>query len=340
MPFYPISTTAERHGSQLFERILAGIAKQPSVGVVGIASWDTLLAVERMPEPGGFEMVTSALECPGGTSANAAAAAAALGARVDLISAVGNDAVGKLLLDALSDFGIDCSRVKIDPDSPTDRTTVITSANPPDRTIFWRQGAFPRRGDRIDIDRLFTRDLVLLDSVDPLLRRFLIDLPVHTYPEVRILVPMTYVVDFPGRDELDSVTRCDALVGSALELRQLMNCDDLDDAIAAMQEQMRIANLRSVAVTLGTEGALAFDSDRIYRSPALAVEVADTTGAGDAFAGAFGVGLACRLDRPVALELANCVAALSVRSLGAQTGLPSLDEVAAALMLRSIPTPA
>jgi ribokinase len=259
---------------------------------------------------------------------------------VELISAVGNDPVGKLLFDAMSGLGIDCSRVKIDPDAPTDRTTVITSADPPDRTIFWQQGAIPRRGDRIDIDRLFTRDLVLLDSVDPLLRRFLIDLPVHTYPEVRILVPMTYVVDFPGTDELDSVVRCDALVGSAHELRQLMNCDVLDDAIAAMQEQMRIANLRSVAVTLGVEGALAFDSEQIFRSPALAVEVADTTGAGDAFAGAFGVGLACRLDLPVALELANCVAALSVRSLGAQTGLPSLDEVAAALMLRSIPTPA
>ncbi len=89
--------------------------------------------------------------------------------------------------------------------------TVITSTNPPDRTLLWRQGAVPRMGDRIDIDRLFTRNLVLLDSVDPTLRRFLIDLPVHTYPDVKILVPMTYVIDFPGRDELDSVVRCDAL---------------------------------------------------------------------------------------------------------------------------------
>ena len=321
------------------ERITAGIANNPSIGVVGIASWDTLLAVERMPAPGGFAMVTDAVELPGGTSANAAATAAALGARVELVSAVGDDAVGRRLLEALTANGIGCSRVKIDPDRPTDQTTVITTASPPDRTIFWRQGAIPRRGDRIDIDWLFTRDLVLLDSVDPLLRRFLIDLPVHTYPDIKILVPMTYVVDFPGADELASVLRCDALVGSAQELRALAGVERLDGAISFMQAQMRVSNLRSVAVTLGAQGALAFDADRVFRSTAVPVGVADTTGAGDAFAGAFGVGLACRLDLSDALELANCAAAFSVQTLGAQTGLPTLDDVAALLSTRSFPAP-
>jgi sugar/nucleoside kinase (ribokinase family) len=322
----------------LIDRIAESIAKKPSIGVVGIASWDTMLAVDHMPEAGGFALVSSTLELPGGTSANAAAAAASLGARVELISAVGDDPAGHRLREALGNANIDCSRVKIDSAEPTDQTTVITSTVPPDRTILWRKGAIPRRGDRIDIDRLFTRDLVLLDSVDPLLRRFLIDLPVHTYPDVKILAPMTYVVDFPGDDELASVVRCDALVGSAQELRRLAASDSLEESIAIMQARMRISNLRAIAVTLGKDGALAFDAERVYRSPTVPVDVVDTTGAGDAFAGAFGVGLACRLELLVALELANCVAALSVRTLGAQTGLPSFDEVAAVLRSRSLPT--
>lgn len=325
--------------TQVLDRVVAGIAKKPTIGVVGLSSWDTLLAVGIMPPPGGFAMVSSAMELPGGTSANAAAAAAALGARVELISAVGDDETGRRLLETLPRAGIDCSRVRIDPDKPTDQTTVITSEQPPDRTIFWREGAIPLRGDRIDIDRLFTRDLVLLDSVDPFLRRFLIDLPVHTYPDVKILVPMTYVVDFPGADEFHSVVRCDALVGSAQELQQLTGSSSLDEAIVTMQDTMRVANLRSVAVTLGADGGLAFDAERIYRAPALVANVVDTTGAGDAFAGAFGVGLACRLGLSDALELANCVAGLSVRSIGAQTGLPSFDEVAAVLRTRSSQAP-
>jgi ribokinase len=311
----------------LLARILSSIANTPTIGVVGIASWDTVLAVEAMPAAGGFALVSDSRELPGGTSANAAAAAAALGARVELISAVGDDPAGRRLTAGMAAAGVDVSRVSISPDEPTDQTTVITSLDPPNRTIFWRQGAIPRRGDRIDIDRLFTRQLVLLDSVDPLLRRFLIDLPVHTYPNVKILVPMTYVVDFPGEDELQSIVRCDALVGSEQELLTLTHCDSLDEGILFLQSHMRVTNLRSAAVTLGARGALAFDAERVFEVPALDVNVIDTTGAGDAFAGAFAVGLASRLDLLDALVLANCVAGLSTRRIGAQTSLPNAQEV-------------
>ncbi|HET9660887.1 MAG TPA: carbohydrate kinase family protein [Thermomicrobiales bacterium] len=315
----------------MLDRIRGSIANNPTIGVVGIASWDTMLAVDTMPAAGGFALVSVMRELPGGTSANAAVAAAALGARVELISAVGDDAAGRRLTAALETAGVDVSRVRVSQDEPTDQTTVITSRDPPNRTIFWRRGAIPRRGDRIDIDWLFTRQLVLLDSVDPMLRRFLIDLPVHTYPNVKILVPMTYVVDFPGDDELESIVRCDALVGSEHELLALTQCESLDEGIAFLQQHMRVANLRSVAVTRGSRGALAFDADRVIEIPAIEVDVVDTTGAGDAFAGAFAVALAVRLDPSDALVLANCVAGLSTRSLGAQTSLPTPAEVEEAL---------
>jgi sugar/nucleoside kinase (ribokinase family) len=163
------------------------------------------------------------------------------------------------------------------------------------------------------------------------LRRFLIDLPVHTYPGVRMLVPMTYVVGFPSRDELATVLRCDALVGSEAELLELTGTDSLAAAIPAMQERMRVSNLRCAAVTRGAAGAVAFDADVIYTVPAINVEVVDTTGAGDAFAGAFAVALAGRADLYEALALSNCVAGLSVRAIGAQSALPTVGEVAGAL---------
>lgn len=318
-------------GPDVLDRIVRSIAKRPSIGVVGIASWDTILAVDVMPAPGGFSFVSDAQELPGGTSANAAAAAARLGARVELTSAVGEDDAGRKLTAALSAAGIDTTLVRIAPEEPTDQTTVITSVEPLNRTIFWRQGAAPRMGDRIDIDRLFTRQLVLLDSVDPALRRFLIDLPVHTYPDVKILVPMTYVVDFPGRDELDSIVRCDGLVGSEAELLALTACASLEAAVSSLQGKMTVSNLRCAAVTLGSRGAIAFDADQVWEIPAIEVEVVDTTGAGDAFAGAFAIGLATRLPLLDCLVLANCVAGLSVQGIGAQSALPSAGDVAAAL---------
>lgn len=315
----------------MLERILSSIAKKPSIGVVGIASLDSMLSIRELPHPGGCALVDHAAELPGGTSANAAVTAAKLGTRVEFISAVGDDAAGHRLLHDIAATGVDTSRVRIASDEPTDQTTVISSREPQNRTMFWRQGAIPRMGDQLDIDRLFTRQLVVLDSVDPALRRFLIDLPVHTYPDVRILVPMTYVVDFPGRDELNSVVRCDALVGSEQELLTLTQCDALDDAIRALQDLMRVSNLRTVAITRGANGAMAFDTTETISVAALDVEVVDTTGAGDAFAGAFAVALATRLDLLDALLLANCVAGLSVRGIGAQTALPDPTEVENAL---------
>lgn len=315
----------------MLERILDSIAKKPSIGVVGIASLDSMLSIQELPHPGGCALVDHAAELPGGTSANAAVTAARLGARVELISAVGDDPVGHRLLRDIAATGVDTSRVRIAPDEPTDQTTVISSREPQNRTMFWRQGAIPRMGDQFDIDRLFTRHLVLLDSVDPALRRFLIDLPVHTYPDVKILVPMTYVVDYPGRDELTSIVRCDALVGSEQELLVLTQCDTLDDGIRAMQKLMRVSNLQTVAITQGAGGATAFDTTRTIRVTPLDIEVVDTTGAGDAFAGAFAVALATRLDLLDALLLANCVAGLSVRGMGAQTALPTPSEVENAL---------
>lgn len=66
--------------------------------------------------------------------------AVALGARVDFISAAGDDVPGRRLLDGLSAASLDTSRIKISAESPTDQTTVITSQHPPDRTIFWKKG--------------------------------------------------------------------------------------------------------------------------------------------------------------------------------------------------------
>ena len=144
-------------------------------------------------------------------------------------------------------------------------------------------------------------------------------------------LPMTYVVDFPGRDDLESIVRCDGLVGSESELLALTACDSLDAAVSSLQEKMQISNLRGVAVTLGARGAMAFDADQVWEIPAMAVDVIDTTGAGDAFAGAFAVGLATRLSLLDCLVLANCVAGLSVRAIGAQSALPSPEEVSVAL---------
>jgi sugar/nucleoside kinase (ribokinase family) len=82
-----------------------------------------------------------------------------------------------------------------------------------------------------------------------------------------------------------------------------------------------------VAATLGRDGAQAYFTGTFIHSPGFEVECRDTTGAGDAFHGGFIYGLLAGYSVEETLRFANAVAALKCREVGAQTGLPTVEEV-------------
>ena len=86
-----------------------------------------------------------------------------------------------------------------------------------------------------------------------------------------------------------------------------------------------------VLVTLGAEGALLVDGDAVERVPAPAVEVVDTTGAGDAVNGALAAELAAGRPLREAARFALTAASLSTRTAGARAGMPRRDEILEAI---------
>lgn len=87
----------------------------------------------------------------------------------------------------------------------------------------------------------------------------------------------------------------------------------------------------TVIVTLGARGACARHRDGFVVQPAHRVRAVDTTGAGDAFCGAFAALRAQGSDLPAALRFACVAAALATTRLGAQSGMPAREEVEQAL---------
>jgi ribokinase len=87
----------------------------------------------------------------------------------------------------------------------------------------------------------------------------------------------------------------------------------------------------AVIITLGGHGAVLVDHDGSLAIPAPSVRVVDTTGAGDAFVGAFCAGLACDMNVRDAARSAVIAGSLAVQTPGAQPSLPYLAELAAAL---------
>jgi sulfofructose kinase len=94
---------------------------------------------------------------------------------------------------------------------------------------------------------------------------------------------------------------------------------------------VRALGCRVASVTRGAQGLLWIDDSGIHRQAAFAVEVVDTTGAGDVFHGAYTLALAEGSSVAEAMRFASTVAALKCTRRGGRAGIPNRAEAAAFL---------
>ena len=99
----------------------------------------------------------------------------------------------------------------------------------------------------------------------------------------------------------------------------------IHDPVAALQA-LRRENDGVLCVTLGAQGAVALEGDRLLHVPAFSVNAVDTTGAGDVFRGAFIFAYLQGWPLEPAMRFANAAAAVSCTRLGAIASVPSRNE--------------
>lgn len=300
------------------------------IAAIGMIELDTILSLDRYPALGESSAITMVTSSPGGSTANTVVALARLGESVTLRAVLGDDVHGDEMIRHLGNEGIDLGSITR-AEAPTSASTILLDTATGERTILWREGAAIRKGDRLDIARLFDHDVVILDMTDEPLRRFLTDLPAHTRPDVRLLGPITHLVDNNEPDAIEIAFRFDTIVGAELEFLRLLGLDRANTIPSEVQRRMPGSNLRAAIVTSGSQGCRWITRDESGVSQAFPIDVVDTTGAGDAFVAGIAWSMARRLPWPKATQFANAVAALSTRSIGAQTSVPTVSEVEALL---------
>jgi len=114
-----------------------------------------------------------------------------------------------------------------------------------------------RMGDVLNIDELFGHDLVIVASRDAALRRFLADLPVHTYPGVRMLSLVHFHEGVIAEERLEDLTRFDVIIGSEVDYARIAPGNPEatgGNALAEMAPAMHGANVRA-AISWGKHGA-------------------------------------------------------------------------------------
>jgi ribokinase len=286
------------------------------VTVVGSINVDLVVRADRLPLPGETVLGGEFGQFPGGKGANQAVAAARAGATVTMIGVVGNDAYGADAIQALRDEGVDVSRVRV-ADGPTG-VALIAVGPRGENMILLAAGANAR----------LTEADIQLDGSTVLLTNFEIPYPtaVAAVRAARDAGATSIVTPAPGRALSAELLSLDPiLIPNEHELTVIIGNDD---PAAALDELTR-RTAGSVVVTQGAAGALfaqgrqreRFDSRRPL------ADALDTTGAGDAFAGAMAAWLAAGAELPQAIDAGNAAGALSVAKLGARGGLARRDEI-------------
>lgn len=293
--------------------------------VLGIFAADLSFRAERMPRMGETLLGQQFNLGAGGKGSNQAVAAARAGGSVHLVTRIGDDAFGQLALDTWRRDGIDTRHVRVMPGESTGAAFIFVSQQTGDNAIIVNGGA---------ANGLCANDIEIADGVLAQAAVFVTQLeqPIEAMHAglraARGHGVITVLNPAPAPEEAldgDVYRLCDFITPNESEAEKLtgVTIKTVDDARIAAQRLLD-RGVGCAVITLGLQGVLLCDATQSIHVPCFkAGEVVDTSGAGDAFNGAFAVALAERMTLSDALQFASAVAGISVTRPGTALSMPT-----------------
>jgi ribokinase len=277
---------------------------------------DLVLPVQRIPRPGETVLAGVMTRGSGGKGANQAVASARAGARTALVASLGGDDGGALLRDALGSSGVDLSLVSTT-NAPTG-TAIITVDDTGENSIVVAPGANGELSLSAAAATVVRAAKVVLAQLE---------IP---FPTVRAAAAASsyFILNAAPAAELpdELLADVDLLVVNETEA----------EAIAGADRSALLKKVPAAVVTLGAAGAVILTrGDGEIEVPGVAVDVVDTTAAGDTFCGVLAATLAAAStsgaitasDLTNAVRRANVAASLSVQAAGAISSVPHGDAI-------------
>ncbi len=270
----------------------------------------------RHPKPGETLLGHGGEITAGGKGANQAVAAALLGARVSFVGAVGSDAYAAPAMHYLEASGVNLDHV-----ARTDEVTglaVITVDEQGENTIIVVPGA----NALVDAPFIATHSSPIAAAELVLLQG---EIPADGFAQAIALATGRVVINLAPVVEVDNeaLLRADPLLANEHEAGLILEQLGFDGEGSPQElaQRLRAAGFASVVMTLGARGALVAD-DTLTEIASPQVTPVDTTGAGDAFAGALCARLLKGDSLVEAARYATRVGAFAVTGPGAQASYP------------------
>lgn len=278
---------------------------------VGHASYDLIFSVSRQPDADEKIVADSLLSCGGGPAANAAVCITKLGLTSAFAGYLGRDLYGDQHLHELDAYGVNTQLV-MRGDAPTPLSAIWVKPDGKRCLINYKGDTQALSADALKLTEIPAK-VVLFDGHEPL-----ISLPLAEKAR-QANIPTVLDAGSVHEGTLALMNRVDYLVCSEKFANQYAG--DKRNALS------RLAVLAPVVViTLGERGLIWQRGNQQGAQSAYPLTALDTTGAGDAFHGAFCAALAAGMEWQALLRYASAAGALCCLQMGARLGLPGREE--------------
>lgn len=292
--------------------------------VIGSLNMDLITQTEKLPVMGETINGVAFKTVCGGKGGNQACAAAKLGGNVAMLGCVGEDVFGQELRRSLENVGVDCSRIRVceGMESGTASITVYQG----DNSIIIIPGA----NGAVSIEYI-EENLSFIKEADFIVLQ--LEIPLET---------VEYIISYAAKENIpvmlnpapakkmpDEIFRRTAYMivnETECEFYTGVSIRTIEEAKEGLL-QLKAKGVRNVIVTLGSQGAVFNCGDEIFHEPAKKVTAVDSTAAGDTFTAAIVVSLLEGNTMQEAIKFATKASAIVVTRMGAQTSIPSREEL-------------
>jgi ribokinase len=295
------------------------------ITVVGSINIDMVVLTDRYPNRGETIFGKQMEILPGGKGANQATACALLGKTVHMIGSIGQDLYGDILIDSLQKNNVDTSYIKRVKESSTG-CAIITIDSTAENTMLVVKGA----NDHLQVKDIHKAFSKINDS-----RVLLIQMEIPEEVVIQSMIEAKkkgmFVILDPAPAEgitVRALDYADVIIPNRQETKQLTGIDvtSVDDAYQAAK-YLELMGVKKSIIKMAEKGSLIYENGKSEYIEAIPVKPLDTVGAGDSYAGALACAIADGQDLVSAVQFATIVGALKVTKLGAQVGIPTIDEV-------------
>lgn len=286
---------------------------------IGHAAYDITIPVDGYPKENTKNRINEIVECGGGPAATAAYLLAKWKMESYFAGVIGNDLYGNRILKEFNDIGVHTNFLEINKNIVTSSSFIVANKEKGTRTILTHR---PTEIKMAPIDFDIEPNVILVDGQEIENAK----IAIQKFPDAISIMD----AGATRKGVMELIEYVDYLICSkdfAEEVTGIkINYNNVNTLVNVFVELKKRFN-KKLIITLESYGCLYEDEKGIRRMPSIVVKAVDSTGAGDAFHGAFAYGIANGFDIEKSLKYANIAGALSVTKIGSRYSMPTLDEV-------------